>query len=60
MERFSNRLLLEDLWDRVKALDELHKFDRGNGWKQVEGKPTSVIHDYGVYRGYLNIIETYN
>lgn len=58
-ERFSKRAMLNELGERIDALQKQYDFDPGNGWAQVEGRAIEAIFAYGQYDALCDLFDHY-
>jgi len=52
--------IVDEIWERVAALQEERNFNPIDGWNQVEDESPEVIMDYGAWhalRELLSVIE---
>lgn len=59
-QRFSKTSFRDDLIRRRDALQSTHKFDRNNGWAQVQKSPIERIVAYGRYAQLNDLISELN
>lgn len=58
--RFSKATLLQHCQLHIDRLTREFRFDRNNGWKQVEGRGEAVNRAYGKYEALSDVIDIFN
>jgi hypothetical protein len=60
MKRFNKENVLNKLYEEVSRLQETWGFDPNNGYSQVVNADFQKVMAYGMYEGYLSMIDTIN
>jgi hypothetical protein len=60
MKRFNKENVLNKLYEEVFRLQETWGFDPDNGYSQVVNADFQKVMAYGMYQGYLSMIDTIN